>query len=130
VNITRFFVFVQPRQTHVSAQAPCRDPTVLSSSRKSAAAAFTFSITQSGLLSFTSRAVRISLACSGVSLTINQGSTAMQCPPTPGPGWRIFTLKINCGPSCWWYKSVVNIGMNGTCVKIHPVSVLCRAFFG
>ncbi|MNP43872.1 hypothetical protein D3C76_1377160 [compost metagenome] len=54
--------------------------------RKSATASFTFFSTHSGLLSFTSRAVLIRRACSGVLLTMNQGSTAMQWPPTPGPG--------------------------------------------
>ncbi|MNN67447.1 hypothetical protein D3C81_1830810 [compost metagenome] len=59
--------------------------------RNSATASLTLSITHRGLLSFTSRAVRINRASSGVLLTMNQGSTAMQCPPTPGPGCRMLT---------------------------------------
>ncbi|MNP33832.1 hypothetical protein D3C76_1270940 [compost metagenome] len=59
--------------------------------KNSATETLTLSSTHCGLLSFTSRAVRISLACSGVLLTINQGSTAMQWPPTPGPGCKILT---------------------------------------
>jgi hypothetical protein len=55
------------------------------------AAASTLSTTQCGLLSFTCRAAWIRRASSGLRLTMNQGSTAMQCPPTPGPGWRILT---------------------------------------
>ncbi|MNY52914.1 hypothetical protein D3C86_1886310 [compost metagenome] len=55
-------------------------------SRMSATASLTFSITHCGLLSLTSLAVRIRRACWGVLLTMNQGSTAMQWPPTPGPG--------------------------------------------
>ncbi|CSA88218.1 Uncharacterised protein [Vibrio cholerae] len=39
----------------------------------------------------TSRAVRINCASSGQLLTINHGSTAIQWPPTPGPGLRILT---------------------------------------
>jgi hypothetical protein len=42
----------------------------------------------SGLASFTSRAVRISRASSAAWETMNHGSTAMQCPPTPRPGRR------------------------------------------
>ncbi len=47
--------------------------------------------TQAGLASLRSRAVRISRASSGLRLTMNQGSTAMQWPPTPGPGCRMLT---------------------------------------
>jgi enoyl-[acyl-carrier protein] reductase I len=43
------------------------------------------------LPSFTPRAVRISGVCSGAPATMNHGSTAMQCPPTPGPGCRMLT---------------------------------------
>ena len=51
-----------------------------------------------GLASLTSRAVRISRACSGAAPTMNHGSTAMQWPPTPGPGCRMLTRG-------WWLAS-------------------------
>ena len=50
-----------------------------------------FLMTQSGLESLTSRAVLIKRASSGALSIINQGSTAIQWPPTPGPGCKIFT---------------------------------------
>lgn len=53
---------------------------------QSAIAASILSNTQRGFESFTSRACRTSLACAGAEETMNHGSTAMQCPPTPGPG--------------------------------------------
>lgn len=56
-----------------------------------ATASLSLFITHLGLLSLTSRAVWINLACSGAALTITYDSTAMQCPPTPGPGCRMFT---------------------------------------
>ena len=43
------------------------------------------------LESFISRAHRIKFEFFA-SWAINHGSTAMQCPPTPGPGWSMLTL--------------------------------------
>ena len=54
-------------------------------------ASWTLPGTHSGLLSLVSRAVRMIRASSGAWLTMNQGSTAMQWPPTPGPGCRMLT---------------------------------------
>ena len=50
--------------------------------------------TNFGLASLTSRAVRISRARSGADEMINHGSTAMQCPPTPGPGCSAEHLRL------------------------------------
>ena len=57
----------------------------------SATAILILSITQSVLWLLTSRAVRISFAFSKSLAMINHGSTAIQCPPTPGPGCKILT---------------------------------------
>src|SRR5690625_6557223 len=48
-------------------------------------------MTHSGLESLISRAFRIIVAVSGAAATMNHGSTAMQWPPTPGPGCKILT---------------------------------------
>ena len=48
--------------------------------------------TQFGFESLTFLAVVIRGVNSGVLLTMNHGSTAIQCPPTPGPGCKILTL--------------------------------------
>lgn len=56
-----------------------------------AAAARTCSMTKCGFESLTFRAVRMSGVTSGAASTRNHGSTLMQCPPTPGPGVRMFT---------------------------------------
>ena len=55
-------------------------------SRNRADLATTCDATWCGLWSLTSRAVRISRVSSGAAPTMNHGSTAMQWPPTPGPG--------------------------------------------
>src|SRR5699024_2730284 len=44
-----------------------------------------------GRASLSSRANLIMGDCIGAAWWMNQGSTAMQCPPTPGPGLRICT---------------------------------------
>ena len=54
-------------------------------------AASTCSATHSGLPPFTCRAARMSGVRSGAEWTMNHGSTAMQWPPTPGPGCRMST---------------------------------------
>ena len=51
-------------------------------------AASTCSATHGGLPPFTCRAARMSGVRSGAEWTMNHGSTAMQWPPTPGPGAR------------------------------------------
>ncbi len=66
--------------------------------RNRSALATTWAATWCGLRSLTSRAVRISRASSGAAPTMNHGSTAMQCPPTPGPGVRMLTRG-------WWLAS-------------------------
>ena len=48
-------------------------------------------MTQLVLLLFIFLEVRISLLFLKSLATINHGSTAMQCPPTPGPGCKILT---------------------------------------
>ena len=50
-----------------------------------------------GLPSLTSRAVRIRREASGMPSTMNQGSTAMQRPPTPGPGWKDLDARVAVG---------------------------------
>src|SRR5579875_824578 len=63
----------------------------MTGSRNALARSLTLLETKSGLASLTSRAVRMSLACCGAAAAMNHGSTAMQCPPTPGPGRRMLT---------------------------------------
>jgi len=46
--------------------------------------AFTLTITHCGFASLISRAALISFAFSGTLATMNQGLSAMQCPPKPG----------------------------------------------
>ncbi len=58
---------------------------------KREAAAFTCATMRPGTASFTARAAGISRAAAGAPAARNQGSTAMQCPPTPAPGERIST---------------------------------------
>ena len=58
----------------------------MTGSRNFLALLITRSITQSGFASLISRAARVSFAVSGERATMNHGSTAMQWPPTPGPG--------------------------------------------
>ena len=53
-------------------------------------------MTCSGIASFTAREVGIRRAASGAAPTRNHGSTAMQWPPTPGPGRRTLTRG-------WWF---------------------------
>ena len=65
------------------------------------ALALTWSITHCGLESLISRALRMIRAASGAASTMNHGSTAMQCPPTPGPGCSTLTRG-------WWLASSIS----------------------
>ena len=86
----------------------------------SKAAALTWSMTHWGLPSLISRAARISRAVCGAASTMNHGSTAMQWPPTPGPGCRMFTRG-------WWLASSMSSHTSMPCSAQITDSSLAKA---